>query len=114
MAKPELSLFVHVLRRSGNAVELEPLRGAKPDAAVTPYATALHATWAWTNPIVSRGRRPALQPSDLPALSPSHRPERVHKRFAARRPASSRQPAAATARTRSGAPSSAASGRRSS
>ncbi|KAK3126734.1 hypothetical protein QOZ80_7AG0561540 [Eleusine coracana subsp. coracana] len=60
---------------------------ATAESTVTPYATASWAsrgTWAWMNPLLSRGRRATLQPSDVPALAPSHRPER----FVARWPSS--------------------------
>lgn len=51
---------------------------------ITPYATAgilSRATWSWLNPVLNKGYRNALQLTDVPALAPSDKAEKMFELF---------------------------------
>ena len=53
-------------------------------AEVTSYQSASFiskATWLWLNPLLKKGKSKALEPNDIPLLSPDDRAELVYSRF---------------------------------
>ena len=80
----EDSELIEHLLGSSQEVSLRDHEEGDAAAEVTGYQSASFiskATWLWLNPLLKKGKSKALEPKDIPLLSPDDRAELVYSRF---------------------------------
>lgn len=80
----EDSELIEHLLGSSQEVSLRDHEVEDAAAEVTGYQSASFiskATWLWLNPLLKKGKSKALEPKDIPLLSPDDRAELVYSRF---------------------------------